>query len=211
MLEILKKEYIDEVVEIHIKAFPESQSTKFGKDFLKSYYGGAVNAPNVTSFVWKIDGKVTGFIFGGANKQKLSLQIMMNSKKRLGLVVLKNIIHNPINTIVKFSTYLMHYIIPGRDVFYADDTATLDSIAILKEYRSLGIADKLIIAFLTKLNEIGVVACRLGVKAENTPARRFYEKNGFEQVNAEGTIYIYFFSDKFRDNYKKMSTNLTNE
>lgn len=211
MLESLTKEHVDKVVEVHIQAFPESQSTKFGKDFLKSYYGGAATSTNTTSFVWKVDGKIAGFIFGGTNKQELSRQIMMSSKAKLVKAVITNVLRDPINSIQRFWSYLVHYIMPGGDPFYANDTATLDSVAILEEFRGQGIADKLIQAFLEQLKESGVSACRLGVLGDNTSARRFYERNGFEQFNEEGTIYLYFFDDKYRASYKTQRVKLNNE
>jgi ribosomal protein S18 acetylase RimI-like enzyme len=211
MIETLKKEHVDQVVEVHIQAFPKSQSTKFGKNFLKGYYGGASNSPHTTSFVWKVDGKVVGFIFGGTNKQQLSRQIIMSSKARLAKAVITNILRDPINSIKRFWGYLVHYAIPGGDTFYANDTATLDSVALLKEFRGQGIADELIKAFLEQLKKAGVSACRLGVLGENTSARRFYERNGFEQYNEEGTIYLYFFDDKYRTSYKKQTVELNNE
>ncbi|MGK0136893.1 MAG: ribosomal protein S18 acetylase RimI-like enzyme [Algoriphagus sp.] len=211
MIEALKKEHIDQVVEVHIQAFPESQSTKFGKDFLKSYYGGAASSPHTTSFVWNVDGKVAGFIFGGTNKQELSRQIMMSSKTKLAKAVITNVLRDPLNSIKRFWSYLVHYIMPGGDTFYANDTATLDSVAILKEFRGQGIADELIQAFLEQLKEFGVSACRLGVLGENTSARSFYERNSFEQFNEEGTIYLYFFDDKYRESYKTQIVNLNNE
>jgi ribosomal protein S18 acetylase RimI-like enzyme len=211
MIEALKKEHVDQVVGVHIQAFPESQSTKFGKDFLTSYYGGAASSPHTTSFVWIVDGKVAGFIFGGTNKQELSRQIMMSSKAKLAKAVITNVLRDPINSIKRFWSYLVHYIIPGGDTFYTIDTATLDSVAILKEFRGQGIADELIKAFLEQLKKAGASACRLGVLGENTWARRFYERNGFEQFNKEGTIYLYFFDDKYRASYKTQTVKLNNE
>jgi ribosomal protein S18 acetylase RimI-like enzyme len=201
MLESLTKKHVDKVVEIHIQAFPDSQSTKLGKDFLKSYYGGSVSSSHTISFVWKVDGKVAGFIFGGTNKQELSRQIIMNSKAKFVKAVISNVLRDPINSIKRFWSYLVHYIIPGGDAFYANDTATLDSVALLKEFRGQGIADELIKAFLEQLKKAGVSACRLGVLGENTSARRFYERNGFVKFNEEGTIYLYFFDDKYRGRY----------
>jgi ribosomal protein S18 acetylase RimI-like enzyme len=211
MIEALKKEHVNQVVKVHIQAFPESQSTKFGTDFLKSYYGGAASSPHTTSFVWKVDGKVAGFIFGGTNKQELSRYIMMSSKAKLAKSVITNVLRDPINSVKRFWSYLVHYIMPGGDTFYANDTATLDSVAILKEFRGQGIADELIRSFLAKLKESGVSACRLGVLGDNTSARRFYERNGFEQFNEEGTIYLYFFDDKYRESYKTQTVKLNNE
>jgi ribosomal protein S18 acetylase RimI-like enzyme len=198
MITELKPEFVDQVVMVHIQAFPESQSTKFGKDFLKSYYDGAANSPNTISFLWVVDGVVAGFIFGGTNKKKLSRQILMRSKTRLIKTVISNILLSPGVSIKRFWSYLVHYIMPGGDAFYADDTATLDSVAILTEFRGQGIADALMNSFLAKLKYLNVSACRLGVLAENKAARSYYERSGFEQLNEDGTIYLFLFDDKYK-------------
>jgi ribosomal protein S18 acetylase RimI-like enzyme len=211
MVEILTKQHINQVITIHMQAFPKSQSTKFGRDFLKCYYEGAVNSTNAISFIWKEDGIIAGFIFGATNKQEFSRQIMIYSSSSLLKVVILNVLSNPVNSIKRFWSYLVHYILPGGDSYYAKDTATLDSVAILEGYRGRGISDELIKSFLEKLKESGIKACRLGVMAENMPARRFYERNGFEQFNEEGTIYLYFFDDKYRASYKTQTVKLNNE
>ena len=211
MIEALKIEHLDQLVELHLQAFPVSQSTQFGRDFLKCYYGGAIRSPHTISYIWKENGKITGFIFGGTNKQELSRQILMSSMANFTKVVIVNVLKDPINSIKRFWSYLVHYILPGGDNFYADDTATLDSVAVLKEYRGQGISDELINAFLEKLKEAGVSACRLGVLGENTAARRFYERNGFEQLNEEGTIYLYFIDSKYRASYKTQTASLSDE
>ncbi len=203
MISKLKEEHVDKIIEIHILAFPESQSTKFGKSFLKSYYLGACNGKNTCAFVFLEDKQPVGFIFGGISKQEQSMQILMQSKASFLKSFLVNLIKHPFTTIGKFYNYFLHYIIPGKDEFYNDKTATLDSVAVLDQYRGKGIADALIKYFLNDLENKSIEACRLGVLAENTAARKFYERNGFEQANPEGTIYIYYTPHANRMNYKK--------
>jgi ribosomal protein S18 acetylase RimI-like enzyme len=199
MIEKMQLDHIDDVVEIHMCEFPVSQSTKFGIDFLRSYYKGAAESSNTSSFVYVKDSNVVGFIFGGTNKQKLSRQILMKSKLTFIKSAILNIIKSPVTSISRFTSYLKHYILPGGDKFYADDTASLDSVAIIKEHRGGGIANELMLSFLNDLRSKQISACRLGVLAENTAARKFYERSGFEQANNEGTVYIYYFDEKYRE------------
>lgn len=53
-------------------------------------------------------------------------------------------------------------------------------IDILPEYQSKGIGSKLITAFCDDLKERGIKGVMLIVGNDNTGARRFYERNGFE-------------------------------
>ena len=106
----------------------------------------------------------------------------------------------------EFWRYAKAYILPKRQTFYSDKTAGLSSIAVLPAFRGKGIAKKLTDAFLEELKKRKISACRLGVEAHNIPARKFYEKMGFEQVNNEGTSYIYFFDDIYRSQFSISNT-----
>jgi ribosomal protein S18 acetylase RimI-like enzyme len=52
-------------------------------------------------------------------------------------------------------------------------------IGILAGYRGRGIGDRLIGAALAAAGQCGLVRVTLGVRADNLPARRLYEKHGF--------------------------------
>ena len=133
----------------------------------------------------------------------LSRQVVLNSKIRFISSLFINIVKNPKITISKYYEYAKSYILPKpkKKTFYSDNTAGLESIAVLPKYRGQGIAEQLTEVFLRELKKRKISACRLGVEADNIPARKFYEKMNFEQVNEEGTSYIYFFDDKFRKKY----------
>lgn len=194
---------MDHIVSIHMDCFPESQSTNFGAKFLKAYYLGHVNSTNSVCFVYENDWVITGFIIGGVNMRVLSRQVVFNTKSRFIYSIFYNILKNPKISIRKFWEYTKSYILPKSQekTFYNDNTAGLESIAVMPKYRGQGIAEKLVKSFLQELKVRRISACRLGVEADNIPARKFYEKMNFEQVNEEGTSYIYFFDDKFRKKY----------
>lgn len=82
--------------------------------------------------------------------------------------------------------------LPKKKTFYQNDTADLASIAVLLEYRGKGIAEELTCAFLEELKNKGVIACRLGVEAENLRARRFYEKIGLRNLTSKEPVISFF-------------------
>ena len=193
--------HIEQVVNIHQICFPESQSTKFGIKYLEGYYKTLCGSYNAIAFIYQMEDKVVGFISGGVNIQTLSRYFVLHSKNILFGTLLSNLIKNPINAVRKFWGYTKAYILPKRETFYSDKTAGLSSIAVLPAFRGKGIAEMLTNAFLEELERRKISACRLGVEAHNISARKFYEKMGFEQVNKEGTSYIYFFDDIYRSQF----------
>ena len=203
MIKPLEVSHINQVVNIHIACFPESQSTKFGRRFLKGYYQGICESKNTVVYIYMLKEKVVGFITGGINKQVLSRQIAFHSKYTFLTSIVVNILKNPKATITKYWRYAKNYILPNKDSFYCNETAALDSVAVLPEFHRQGIAEELVKAFLEDLKTRKISACRLGVKSDNIPARNFYERMNFEQVNEAGTSYIYFFDDIYRIKYGK--------
>lgn len=192
--------HLAQVISIHEICFPDSQSTKYGKHFLKAYYKGVCISQNSVAFVSIVDEKVVGFVAGGVNKQALSRQILSGSKFLILISFLENFIKHPTVTVKKFWSYCRAYILPNKkETFYSLNTSVLDSIALLPEYRGKGIAEELVGVFLEELKRRGNSACRLGVEADNMPARKFYEKMKFEQANETGSIYIYYFNEEYRN------------
>jgi ribosomal protein S18 acetylase RimI-like enzyme len=200
MIEKLKISHIDQIVAIHTICFPENQSTEFGANFLKAHYLGHINAPNAVCFVYEDKGKIVGFIVGGVNLRNLLRQVFLNSKIRFLISLFINIAKNPKITISKYYGYAKSYLLPksNEKTFYSDNTAGLESVAVLPKYRGRGIAEQLTEVFLRELNKRKIGACRLGVKADNIPARKFYEKMGFKQNNKKGTSYIYIYDNTYR-------------
>ena len=66
------------------------------------------------------------------------------------------------------------------------DRAEINYIAVLDEYRNRGIAKELFGYFLSN-NNVGSVS--LEVRSDNTPAIKFYLKNGFKKVSVRKNYY----------------------
>lgn len=74
---------------------------------------------------------------------------------------------------------------------YKDEYPAHLHIDILPEYQSKGIGSKLIAEFCNYIKSLGIDGVMLIVGEDNTGARRFYERNGFEllQVVPTGAAY----------------------
>src|SRR5205085_10092364 len=67
--------------------------------------------------------------------------------------------------------------------------AEIYNIMIDAEYRRRGLAQMLFDNFLNTCRNRRVVNVWLEVRESNTPAKRFYEKNGFEHVHTRRNFY----------------------
>ena len=191
MIRKLQHSHIEDVVSIHLQCFPGSNSSLLGPNFLRSYYGGAVESENTIAMVLLNDKNVVGFIFGGVNKKIHSREIVRRSLFKFALALLRSLLKAPIRSLKNVSSYIIHYLSPLKiDPYYQKETSTLDSIALLEEFRGKGMADILLREFLLELKSRGIKQCRLGVLSSNKAARTFYEKHNFKQQNEEGSLYL---------------------
>ena len=69
------------------------------------------------------------------------------------------------------------------------DEADMMNIAVLPEYRRLGIAQRLVTALCDRLADNGVRSLTLEVRASNDPAKALYAKLGFAQVGRRPNYY----------------------
>lgn len=65
----------------------------------------------------------------------------------------------------------------------------LENIAVLASARRKGHADRLLAALLEQLQKSGASTTYLEVRPSNEPARRLYEKWGFQQVGVRPSYY----------------------
>ncbi|MDD6279302.1 MAG: GNAT family N-acetyltransferase [Lachnospiraceae bacterium] len=75
----------------------------------------------------------------------------------------------------------------GFSAFYANDSDTksafISQIAVLKEYSRRNFGGKLLDLVSSTAKARGMLWLRLEVRKDNSAARRFYEKNGFQEVS----------------------------
>ena len=69
------------------------------------------------------------------------------------------------------------------------DEADVMNVAVAPERRREGVALKLVEALVAALNEKGVHALLLEVRASNEPAKALYERQGFTQVGRRPNYY----------------------
>ena len=82
----------------------------------------------------------------------------------------------------------------GAVVGYIGSQTVLDStdimnIAVHPDFRRRGVAESLLVELSKRLKERGVSFLMLEVRASNEPAKRLYEKLGFQQVGCRKNYY----------------------
>ena len=90
---------------------------------------------------------------------------------------------------VIFGTFLGDRLIGFANGSYAFEEGELLNIAVEEEYRRQGIAQTLFNTLFQHFTDMGVEKIFLEVREKNTPAVKFYEKNGFEQVGVRKNYY----------------------
>lgn len=84
--------------------------------------------------------------------------------------------------------FIVGRIVPGGTVEAEIDTE-IYNVAIVQREQKKGRGQGLFNAFVAKCREIGVRSIWLEVRASNQKAIRFYEQNGFEQVQSRNNFY----------------------
>ncbi|AOZ91579.1 GNAT family N-acetyltransferase [Paenibacillus crassostreae] len=74
------------------------------------------------------------------------------------------------------------YVATGRIIYYDDDTAKMQRIAVLKEYRAKGFGRVLMIAMEELALELGLHYAVLDAQIQ---AENFYAKQGYEVISKE--------------------------
>ena len=88
-----------------------------------------------------------------------------------------------------FGAYSDGVLVGYAGAFIVSDSAEVDNIAVLPEYRRKGAATALLSALENEARERGAAKLRLEVRESNTAALSLYEKAGFYRVGVRRRYY----------------------
>jgi len=71
----------------------------------------------------------------------------------------------------------------------AGDTGDIMTVAVDPAYRGRGVGDALVGEMVARARAHGATALLLEVRADNTPARRLYERHAFEHISTRRRYY----------------------
>ncbi|HSV26269.1 MAG TPA: GNAT family N-acetyltransferase [Sedimentisphaerales bacterium] len=169
---------IEEVVRLHMEAFPSFFLTFLGPGFLKEFYGSFTWDSAGAGFVARdiVDGALLGVIVGPVSPEGYFKRLLWKRWWAFGLASIGAVLKSP-------------RIIPrlSRAVFYRGDKplgmarSLLSSIAVSPQAQGRGIGEVLMRAWIAEVHRRGSRGCFLTTDArDNDKVNRFYERLGWK-------------------------------
>jgi ribosomal protein S18 acetylase RimI-like enzyme len=188
---------VDDVVEIHMKAFPGFFLSILGRRFLKEFYKSfATNSQGIGFVAKELDGKIIGAVVGPINPRGYFKRLLINRWARFCLASIGAVARKPISALRLL-----------RAIFYRGQApsgptrALLSSIAVDPEVQRRGVGKALVERWLEEVQRRGLIGCYLTTDAEgNEVVNNFYQYLGWRvessYVTPEGRRmhrYVYDF------------------
>jgi ribosomal protein S18 acetylase RimI-like enzyme len=174
------RENAAEVTGIHQAALPEGFLVHLGPAVLRHVYAVAFEAPGAIGLAVREGAVVAGFLLAAADSRALFRHVLWRRGLRLGLAALGAVAQEP--AVLGRLLETLRY--PGGAKSSASSRPTreaeLIAIAIRPDCRGRGYGTTLIEALDREFTRRGVTAYTVSVYADNTAARTFYERLGFE-------------------------------
>ncbi|MEW5804097.1 MAG: GNAT family N-acetyltransferase [bacterium] len=166
---------LPQVVDIHIKSFPNFFLTFLGKDFLLLLYKGICNEPDGIILGAFLDDQIEGFIAGVTNQCGFYKRLIKRQKWAFAFASLKALLRCP-----RIAPRLLRALRKPSEAQQASAEACLMSIAVRPEYEGKGIGRQLVEAFNQELINRGISSvCLTTDKNHNDRVNQFYQKLGF--------------------------------
>jgi hypothetical protein len=173
---------IEEISELHHKAFKNFFLTSLGTSFIKYFYTIILRHKNSVSILLKYDNKIVGFAIGTLNNNHFYKDIIVKNIFSFSLEILKIILKNPlfilklINKIKYSNSSSQHNL--------TDNLPCLLSICIDPELESKGMGKIILKEFEYKLIKKNATRYFLTTDShENDYVNNFYLKNGFANIH----------------------------
>lgn len=185
-LETESSEYINDLAELHKRAFPSFFLTQLGIPFLRTLYSGYIEDKDSGIIVAEEDGKLVGFIAYSNDYPRFYRGLIKNHLLKFAFCSAGAAICHP-----SFIKRLLGAFKKSESVVKTERYVELASICVDPEIESKGIGSALI-DYLKGIVDFSKYAyINLETDADgNEPVNRFYLKNGFklerEFITAEG-------------------------
>lgn len=167
--------HLDEIVEIHMAAFPGFFLTFLGRGFLKAMYRGYIEYPKSKVLVAKSEGKILGFVAYSWDMSGLYRFLLKKYFLRFAWYGLLGAIRRP-TAMLRIIRALNRPVESQRAESYLE----LTSIAVSPKAESKGIGKSLVCTLLDDVRNLNFSYITLKTDAHNNEyANRFYIKCGF--------------------------------
>jgi ribosomal protein S18 acetylase RimI-like enzyme len=174
----IQQQDLDNVVEVHLKAFQGFFLSFLGFAFLKEFYAGILRDLTGIHYLAEIDGKIQGLVTGTTQPAGFYSRLLAQRWWAFGLAALPHVVKNP-----HIVPRLLRAFQKSAENASLKDTATLMSIAVLPEAQGGGMGKALVEAFLAEAHRRGCAYVNLTTDAVNNEAvNAFYRRQGFRLV-----------------------------
>ena len=177
------------MADCHLDAFPDRPMSLMGPDWLEFLYRHYMQAERGVSIVAVQDSQPVGLAVGGhpdllagfrrAATRRFPVKLAMATVR--SSVVRRSVLASMTGRFRKQAS------VPPPD---EPGTGSLLSICVRSDFEGQGVASRLLDAFQTASAEAGFSSLRLSVLGENTRARRFYERHGWELRPINGSLSV---------------------
>ena len=173
----LEKNHIDELVDVHIKAFPDFFLTFLGAKFLKEFYASFLTDSTGIAYVAVEDNRVYGGIVGPLIPDGFFKRLLMRRWYAFVFASISAVLRKP--SVV--SRLLRAVFYRGEAPNDGDTRSLLSSIAVSPDCQGKGVGAKLVKAWLKEAKERGSKGCFLTTdKCDNEAVNGFYQKTGWK-------------------------------
>ena len=190
--------HIDDIVAVHLAAFPGFTLSCLGPPFLKEFYTGVIDDPTGIAFVSIDQQNLVGFVTGSAQPNGFYRRLLRKRWWRFGIAAIPAVISNS-----KIVPKLLRAFSMPNEKLPHPNCATLMSIAVEPALQRQGAGKQLVEAFLKESLVRGVEAVNLKTDAEcNDWVNQFYINMGFYLhrtfTTPEGRVmneYVYYLGN----------------
>lgn len=204
------KEDIDEIVKIHLSAFPNNFTTKLGVVFLKKYYSLFIDN-NKTRILCarNTNNQVTGFICGSENTKSFYTELIRNAPSLIIPLTKAALRENKIFSKILTKSYSILTKKQANPNVEEYCLAEIYSLAVNKEISELGTGSMLLKEYIKQEKNL---AHKMGVfittdnNKSNKKVVEFYKRNHFKHSkdfrqypDREMSVYAYLFTENRED------------
>ena len=184
VVEPMRMDDINDAVGLHMRAFPDSRSTKLGKVYVKKMFCWFLEYQADLSLAARKDGEIIGYVIGAVGGYGRKLFRYAFFEVVFGLLSHPGLWFQS-ETFLLWESYLKG-LLPEKTTASANEInphqakkAALAGIAVDPDQRGQKIGTTLVIAFETAAANLGVDKLTLSVHSDNLSARRLYDRCGW--------------------------------
>jgi ribosomal protein S18 acetylase RimI-like enzyme len=177
------REDLEEIVDLHLLAFPDTFMTPLGRSFVRIYFQAALSFPGAIFVIYKRNSAIVGLVLGVRSPRQFQRHLLF----RYGLQAIAASVHCPPRALLNILRRFAQKINPRRGSsghnFHAD--AECLAMAVHPACQDPSIAAFLTAAFLTRMGAEGVNTVLSGIRADNLRLLRFARMFGYREICLE--------------------------